>query len=95
MKGSKRKYKLKNKSEIISDEEINRYKNYESLISKYNIVSKQIYKKPLYKNPKIFLFLLLVALIAWILSGLPGKDDSENKEGRDSLPTEKHSVYPR
>ena len=51
----------------LTDEQIEKYKNFDTLFVGYkDIVKRQ--KTPIYKNKKIFLFLILLALAAYILS---------------------------
>tara|TARA_Y100000385_G_C12945769_1_gene573229 strand:+ start:614 stop:820 length:207 start_codon:yes stop_codon:yes gene_type:complete len=64
-----KKYKIyKNKKPItLSDEQIEKYKNFDTLFVSYKDITKR-QKLPIYKNKKIFLFLILLALAAYILS---------------------------
>ncbi len=64
-----KKYKIyKNKRpKTLSDEQIEKYKNFDTLFVSYNNITKR-QKLPIYKNKKIFLFLILLALAAYILS---------------------------
>tara|TARA_B100001939_G_C16455904_1_gene410962 strand:+ start:212 stop:421 length:210 start_codon:yes stop_codon:yes gene_type:complete len=66
----KKRYKInRNKSsfKVPPDEVINKYKNFKDLRMQYNDIVKRP-KEPLYKNKKLFLILLLLALIAYLLS---------------------------
>ena len=64
-----KKYKINKdkKSPEITDEQIMKYKNFDSLFVSYKDITKR-QKIPIYKNKKIFLFLILLALVAYILS---------------------------
>ena len=65
-----RKYKInRNKKDFKapSDDVINKYKNFDQLRAKYDLVTKRS-KTPLYKNRKIFFFLILIILLAYLLS---------------------------
>ncbi len=65
-----KKYKIhkdNKKQQKLSAEEIDQYKDFQSLMVKYNDITKP-QKLPLYKNKRVFLFLILLALIAYLLS---------------------------
>tara|TARA_B100000963_G_scaffold159268_1_gene138615 strand:+ start:872 stop:1075 length:204 start_codon:yes stop_codon:yes gene_type:complete len=64
-----KKYKVNKdkKSPEITDEQIMKYKNFDSLFVSYKNITKR-QKIPIYKNKKIFLFLILLALVAYVLS---------------------------
>ena len=64
-----KKYKVNKdkKSPEITDEQIMKYKNFDSLFISYKDITKR-QKIPIYKNKKIFLFLILLALVAYVLS---------------------------
>lgn len=47
-------------------EQLKRYKDFTTLAHSYQTLTKRP-KKPLYKDPKMFLFLLLIGLIALLL----------------------------
>ena len=64
-----KKYKINKdkKSPKLTDEQIMKYKNFDSLFVSYKDIAKR-QKIPIYKNKKIFLFLILLAFVAYILS---------------------------
>jgi hypothetical protein len=62
-----RKFKLNNKNtKEPSAESMKRYKDFSTLSHQYNRIAKRP-KKPIYKDPKLFLFLLIIGLIALFL----------------------------
>ncbi len=63
-----RKFKINtNKSNLEpTQEQILRYKNFNALSQNHKKLSKRP-KKPLYKDPKMFLFIVLLGLIALLL----------------------------
>ncbi len=74
-----KQYKInKDKKEqaIPSDEVIEKYRNFKQLNVSYNEFTKRS-KVPLYKNKKMFLFLLLIGLVAWLVA--EGVFDEEEK----------------
>ncbi len=65
---------------IPSDEEIAKYRDFNRLQVRYNDFTKRA-KVPLYKNKKMFLFLMLIGLVAWLVSeGLLEEDNQKNEE---------------
>lgn len=68
-----KKYKLnKDKLEELSEEEIRKYKDFGKLVYNYQRAAKPIYKKPLYKDPKTFLVILIIALLAYLIAEYVG-----------------------
>jgi hypothetical protein len=62
-----RKFKLnKSKTNEPSAESMKRYKDFATLSHQYERIAKRP-KKPIYKDPKLFLFLLIIGLIALFL----------------------------
>lgn len=63
-----KKYKLNNEKKPIipSDSTIAKHKDFGRLFHEYENITKRP-KKPLYKNPKFFLFLIIVGLLAYII----------------------------
>ena len=60
-------YKGKKKKIKLTDEQIHKYHDFNSLFVQYQEITKR-QKVPIYRNKKIFLFLILIALIAYLLS---------------------------
>jgi hypothetical protein len=63
-----RKFKLNSDQKELepTQEQILRYKNFSSLSENHKKLAKRP-KKPLYKDPKMFLFIILIGLIALLL----------------------------
>ncbi len=77
-----KKYKINREHKntpIPSDEVIAKYKNFKQLNVSYNEFTKRP-KTPLYKNKKMFLFLLLIGLIAWLVSENMFDNHEENEK---------------
>jgi len=81
-----KKYKINRENKetpIPSDEVIAKYKNFKQLNVSYNEFTKRP-SVPLYRNKKMFLFLLLIGLVAWLLSeNFFDEDYVENKENTE------------
>lgn len=85
-----KKYRFRIDKPEPTDEHINRHKDFARLQANYQRMTKPIYKTPLYKNPKVFLVLLLILVMAYIIAEFtlehsrdnkkPGKDDSVKTE---------------
>lgn len=75
-----KEYKINNDSKAIpSDEEINRHKDFSKLSHAYQSFTKRP-KLPLYKNPKVFIALVLIALLAWLIAEEYSKEESDGKD---------------
>jgi hypothetical protein len=51
-----------------SDAELGRYRDSGKLLYNYQRARDSLYRRPLYRDPKAFLVLLLIVLLAWLLS---------------------------
>ncbi len=65
----KKRYRI-GRSDVphISSSEIMRYKDMGRLLYNYQRATRPLYRRPLYKDPKAFLALLLILLLVWLLS---------------------------
>lgn len=72
------KYKFdKNKKPLPGDDEINKYKDFGKLIHNYQRATKPLYEKPLYKQPKVFIFLVMIVLLALLIAHFSEKDEQQ------------------
>lgn len=76
-----RKYKInKDKDQKLPPAEvINKYKDFDKLRMQYSDITKRP-KKPLYKNRRLFLFLLMVGLVAWLVYEAIEEDKKKERE---------------
>jgi hypothetical protein len=51
----------------LSDQQIDKHKNFKRLIHEYQIATTPLYKTPLYKNKRAFLVILLLILLVYII----------------------------
>ena len=58
-----------------TDAEIARYRDPERLLYNYQRASHLMHRKPLYKDPKAFMALLLIVLLAWFISEVVDKEE--------------------
>jgi len=81
-----KQYKInrtKKERPIPSDKEIAKYRDFNRLQVRYNDFTKRS-KVPLYKNKKMFLFLMLIGLVAWLVSeGLLEEDNKKEQENTE------------
>lgn len=59
----KNNYKISVGAPQISEDQIDRHRDFESVLQRYNSITQPLYKRPLYKNPKAFLGLVLILVI--------------------------------
>lgn len=59
----KNDYKISVGVPKLSDEQIDRHRDFESVLQKYNSITQPLYRRPLYKNPKAFLGLVLILVV--------------------------------
>lgn len=66
------------------EENINRHKDFKRLHGNYERMTKPLYKTPLYKNPRVFLIIVLILIIAWLIAEFGG-EDAQKKNPKDSV----------
>jgi len=75
-----KEYKInKGQPKQLTTKQLEKYKDFSKLTHAYDVLTKRR-KKPLYKNPKVFIALILLALIAWLVAG---EFESSTKEPED------------
>jgi len=57
-------------NEVPSEEETSRYKDFGKLVYNHQRMTKPLYRKPLYKDKRAFLIILLILLVLFVLLGL-------------------------
>ncbi len=82
-----RKFKLGHSDkEELSEKEIAKYKDFGKVVTNYEQARDALHKKPLYKQPKTFIILLLIVLVAILVSELTDeKDPTENPDQIENL----------
>jgi len=58
-----------------TDEELASYRDPQRLQYNYQRAARLLHRKPLYKDPKAFMALLLILLLAWFLSELADREE--------------------
>lgn len=74
------RYKLNIDKPDLSDEKINKHKDFKKLMYNYQRATKPLYKTPIYRNKKVFLALLLILLITYLISEYTDKKDNAPNE---------------
>lgn len=84
-----RKYKLNKdfKQQLPSEDETAKYKDFAQLTHAYDQVTKRR-KKPLYKDPKAFIALVLILIIVWLVVDAVQEED----ERKDQNSTEQTDI---
>ena len=74
-----REYKVNrdpNKSKVPTKEQMDKYKDFSRLSHKYDKLTKRP-KKPLYKDPKVFIALVLLVVVAYLITEVIGEERKE------------------
>lgn len=81
------KYKFdKNKKPEPGDDEISKYKDFGKLIYNHQRATRPLYEKPLYKQPKVFIFLVIVVLLALLIAHLSEKEQQQEPPQTEQNP---------
>jgi hypothetical protein len=60
-------YKFNINKKGLSDEQVNKHKDFKKLMHEYDHMVNPLYRKPLYKNKKTWLIIFLILLIMYII----------------------------
>lgn len=63
-----KEYRIVDKATVPSDADMARYADFGKLVYNYQRMTKPLYKRPLYKDPKALVVLLIVLLLAYLIS---------------------------
>jgi hypothetical protein len=76
-----RKYKLNNTHErkVVTDAMVKKHMDFNKLRAEYNDVVKRP-KAPLYRNKKLFLFIIIIGLLAWLVSEAIEEEEKRENE---------------
>jgi hypothetical protein len=74
------KYRFKIDEKKLSAEKIDKHKDFKRLRANYDEAVKPLYKRPLYKDKKAFIVILIIALLAYLLSEAYKEDEQEQKK---------------
>ena len=80
-----REYKVNrdpNKSTVPTKEQMDKYKDFSRLSHKYDKLTKRP-KKPLYKDPKVFIALVLLVVVAYLVTEVMDKEDSREEQKQE------------
>ena len=67
-----------------SEDKILKYKNFKVVMEDYQKMTRP--PKPLYKNPKVFIALVLLALVAWLVSSEFNEKQKEVEKEKTEKP---------
>lgn len=63
----KHNYKFRIDEPVPSDEQIDRHRNFDRVLADHRNITEPLYRRPLYKNPRAFIGLVLVLVIAFLV----------------------------
>lgn len=67
----------------LTDEEIAKYRDPKKLLYNYQKAASQLHKKPLYKDPKSFIVLILIVALAIFIAEAVEKDRTKGNQGTE------------
>ena len=80
-----KKYKIgSGEPKKLKEEDILKHKDFDRLVANYDKATKPLYKRPLYKDPRSFLALLVILLIVWLISSRSDREDGQVPEKQDT-----------
>ena len=59
----------------LTDEQINKHKDFDTLMYNYQSATKPLYKTPLYKNKKVFVIILLILFVMFVIVEILEKEE--------------------
>ena len=74
------KYKFKIETKVPSADKIDKHKDFKRLRANYDEAVKPLYKKPLYKDKRALLVILVILLLSWVIFELVDQEDKENQK---------------
>ena len=69
-----------------TDEELARFRDTKRLQYNYHRAARSLHRRPLYRDPKAFMALLLIVLLAWFLSEVVERDDTSRPPATEQSP---------
>ncbi len=73
-------YRHKETGRELTKEEVMKLRSFQRLKTDYKRATRDLHRNRLYKDPKLFLGLLLVLLILWILWGIVEEEEKNLKK---------------
>ena len=70
----------------LPDEQINKHKDFNSLMYNYQSATKPLYKTPLYRNKKVFIIILLILLVMFVIIEIREKEEAEKTPTNQEQP---------
>ncbi|MEW6467364.1 MAG: hypothetical protein AB1458_00480 [Bacteroidota bacterium] len=72
--------RLKTGRKTLSDDQIRKHKDFRKLRANYDEAVRPLYKKPLYRDKRAFLVLLIILLLTYIISEITSREEKEMQE---------------
>ncbi len=73
-------YKFKIGNTIPPDDKIDKHKDFKKLRANYDETVKPLYKRPLYKDPKALIVVLIILLLTYVLVEVYQKEANEENK---------------
>ena len=73
----------------LTEEEITEFKDFSRVRANYQKALSDIHRKPIHKNPKLFVGILMIILIAYIIFELVEKQEKERQNAPAEQPVSK------
>lgn len=84
-----KKYRLSNKKEQqVSDEDISKYKDFGRVVTNYDKALKTLHKKPLYKDPRAFLGLVVIIVVVFAVVESTDPEHASPDQENPALPAD-------
>ena len=63
----------------LTDEQINKHKDFKKLVYNYQHATNPLYRTPLYRNKRVFIIILLILLVMFVIIEVLEKEEGEKK----------------
>jgi hypothetical protein len=84
-----RKYKLDERAEKAPEsDDLSKYKDFGKVVTDYQKLAHDLHRKPLYKDKRLFLFVLIALLLLYLLF------ESQREQPQEKSPTPPESSQP-
>ncbi|MFZ1686558.1 MAG: hypothetical protein WAU70_03995 [Flavobacteriales bacterium] len=69
-----KQYRIQPQALVPADAEISRYRDFGKLVYNYERMTAPLYKRPLYKDPKAFIAIIVIVLLAILIAEVVEKE---------------------
>ena len=79
----KKEYRIREVTNVPGDAEVGRYRDFGKVLYAHQRMTRPLYSRPLYKDPRAFLVILLIVLITILIA------EAREKGKPDPVPTQR------